>query len=134
MLSENIYTCIHSWPLQSFSQHYDLASHTTHVVCINFIHKWRDLQFEDDSERQIFWVAFSCQGLFTLRVFARNLLRGNRRRNTFFCISFWCLAWDSNPGFSSNKLTHYLLDHGDFVCLIIIVIIHSSKLLSSILL
>ena len=51
--------------------------------------------------------------LFTLRVFARNLLRGNRRRNTFR-ISFWCLAWDSNPGFSSNKPTHYLLDHGDF--------------------
>ena len=23
------------------------------------------------------------------------------------------LAWDSNPGFSSNKPTHYLLDHGD---------------------
>ena len=29
--------------------------------------------------------------LFTLRVLARNLLRGNRRRNTFR-ISFWCLA------------------------------------------
>ena len=40
--------------------------------------------------------------------------RRNRRRNTFR-ISFWCLAWDSNPGFSSNKPTHYLLDHGDFV-------------------
>ena len=51
--------------------------------------------------------------LFTLRVFTRNLLRGNRWRNTFR-ISFWCLAWDLNPGFSSNKPTHYLLDHGDF--------------------
>ena len=51
--------------------------------------------------------------LFTLRVLARNLLKGNRRKNTFR-ISFWCLAWDSNPGFSSNKPTHYLLDHGDF--------------------
>ena len=50
---------------------------------------------------------------FTLRVFARNLLRGNRRRNPFR-ISFWCLTWGSNPGFSSNKPTHYLLDHGDF--------------------
>ena len=52
--------------------------------------------------------------LFTLRVFARNLLRGNRRRNTFR-ISFWCLAWDSNRGFSSNKPTHYLLGHGDLM-------------------
>ena len=53
--------------------------------------------------------------LFTLRVFARILLRGNHRRNTFR-ISFWCPAWDSNPGFSSNKPTYYLLDHGDFEC------------------
>ena len=51
--------------------------------------------------------------LFTLRVFARNLLRGNRRRNTF-CILFWCLAWGSNPGLSSNKPKHYLLDYGDY--------------------
>ena len=29
----------------------DLLSHNTYVVCINFIHKWRDLQFNVDSER-----------------------------------------------------------------------------------
>ena len=51
--------------------------------------------------------------LFTLRVFVRNLLRRNRRRNTFR-ISFWCLAWDTNPDFSSNKPTHYPLEHGNF--------------------
>ena len=33
--------------------------------------------------------------LFTLRILARNLLRGNRRRNNYR-ISFWCLAWDMN--------------------------------------
>ena len=32
----------------------DLVSHTTCVVCVNFIHKWRDLQFKVDFERQIF--------------------------------------------------------------------------------
>ena len=73
-----------------------LVSHSTYVVCVNFIHKWRDLQFKVNSERQNFWETFD--GNF---IFARNLLRGNRRRNTF-CISFWCLAWYSNPGFSSN--------------------------------
>ena len=31
----------------------------------------------------------------------------------FFHISFWCLPWDTNPGFKSNKPTHYLLDYGD---------------------
>ena len=35
----------------------DLVSHTTYVVCVNFIHKWRDLQFEVDSEWQI-WETF----------------------------------------------------------------------------
>ena len=72
-----IYTYIHNWPLLSFSLGYDLASGTTHVVCINFISEWRDLQFNIDSERQV---------LFTLRVFTRNLLRGNLRKNIFFFI------------------------------------------------
>ena len=62
----------------------DLVSHTTYVVCVNFIHKWRDLLFKVDSERQIFFFEKLFMAiLFTLRVFARNLLRGNRRRNTF---------------------------------------------------
>ena len=36
----------------------DLVSHTTYVVSVNFIHKWRDLQFKVDSERQMFWETF----------------------------------------------------------------------------
>ena len=36
----------------------DLVSHTTYLVCVNFIHKWRDLQFKFDSEWQIFWETF----------------------------------------------------------------------------
>ena len=31
-----------------------LVSHTTYVVCVNFMHKWRELQFKVDSERQVF--------------------------------------------------------------------------------
>ena len=49
----------------------------------------------------------------TLRVFARNLLRGNRQRNTF-CILFW----GSNSGFTANKPTHFL--HGDYNLLLTI--------------
>ena len=60
----------------------DLVSHTTYVVYVNFIYKWRDLQFKVESERQIFEKVFMAI-LFTLRVFARNLLKGNRRRNIF---------------------------------------------------
>ena len=47
------YTYIHNWLLQHFSQDYGLAFRTTHVVCVNFIRGWRDLQFNFDSERQI---------------------------------------------------------------------------------
>ena len=36
----------------------ELVSHTTYVVCDNFTHKWRDLQFKVDSERRIFWETF----------------------------------------------------------------------------
>ena len=50
--------------------------------------------------------------LFILRVFARNLLTRNLRRNTF-CILFVCLVSSSNPGFISNRPTLYLLEYGD---------------------
>ena len=95
----------------------DLVSYTIYVMCVNFIHKWRDLQLKVDSERQI-WETFLGNFIFALRVFARNLLRGNRRRNTFR-ISFWCLAWDLNTGFfirprRYNKiLRHYFENHGN---------------------
>ena len=66
----------------------DLVSHTIYVVCVNFIHKWRGTySFKVDSERQIFFKKLFMAILFALRVFARNLLRGNRRGNTF-CILF----------------------------------------------
>ena len=79
---------IHNWPLQPFSW----FSHTTYLVCVNFIHKLRDLQFKVGSEPQNFLRNFSCQILFTHSVFARNLLRKNRQRNSFR-ISFWCLVF-----------------------------------------
>ena len=60
----------------------DLVSHTTHVVCINFRRKWLNLQFNVDSAQQIIWETF--HGSFNYsQIFARNLLRGNRRRNIF---------------------------------------------------
>ena len=51
-------TNIHNWPLQPFNQNYGLAFHITHVVCVNFVRKWWDLQFNVDSERQIFETLF----------------------------------------------------------------------------
>ena len=50
------YTYIHTYIIGYYnpSVRITLASHTTHVVCVNFIHEWRHLQFNVDSERQIF--------------------------------------------------------------------------------
>ena len=83
------------------------------MLFIYFIYTWRDLRFKVDSERQIFLRIFSWQFSYS-QSFARNLLRENHRRNTCRS-SFWCLAQDTNPGFSSNKPTHSLLEHGDFI-------------------
>ena len=35
-----------------------LDSHTIYVECVNFMHKWWNLQFKVDSERQIFLETF----------------------------------------------------------------------------
>ena len=43
----------------------DLVSNTIYVVCVNFIHKWRNLQFKVDSERQIFWETFHSNFIYS---------------------------------------------------------------------
>ena len=77
----------------------DLVSHTTFVVCVNFIYKWQNLQF--NSERQPFRKLFMAILFLTLRVFTRNLLRENRQRN-IFPILFWCLAWPVQLDFTNG--------------------------------
>ena len=97
---------LHTYIIDHYSQYYDLPSHTAYVVCINLIHKWQDLQFKVDSERQIFEMLFMTI-LFALRVFARNLLRGSRRRNIFMCNLIICLC--SGKMYSAKSLkTAYL--------------------------
>ena len=94
--------------LQSCSKNYNLASHSTYIVQVNFIHERRNLQFKVDSERQIFVKLFIAI-LFTLRVIARNLLRGSRRSNIFI-FTIWYLTWSLN----SSLMFKYHLDYGDF--------------------
>ena len=45
----------------------DLVSHTTYVVCVNFVHRWRELQFKVGSEPQIFWESFNCNFIYSQR-------------------------------------------------------------------
>ena len=55
---------------------------------------------------------FSWQLYFTLRVFARNLLSGNRWRNTLlFCFDVWPVT--RTLAFTSYKPIHYILEYGE---------------------
>ena len=94
-LSYFTYTYMHTYvnncSLQPFSQDYDLVSHVTYFVCVHF-YTW---VMGPTVQQQIFEKLFMAN-LFTLRVFARNLLRGSRRRNILF---IWrCLTWGLNRG------------------------------------
>ena len=125
-----IHTYIHNWSLQPFSQDYSLASHT-HVACVNFYVIGGTYSLTS-ALNDGFLRNFFMTGLCPLRVFARNLLRGNCRRNTFFHISFWCLIWDMNPGFTSNKLTRYLHSNWTMESLILLLINASSSVKSKV--
>ena len=57
--------------------------------------------------------SFSWQFYLLLRVFAKNLLRGSRRRSIFiFSLEF--LAWGLNSGLTSNKPTRLIRQHTSY--------------------
>ena len=71
-------TYIHNWSLQPFRA-IDLVSHTTNVNMYICVRTYSLKSTPNDR----FFEKLSIASLFALRFFARNLLRGNRRRNTF---------------------------------------------------
>ena len=81
--------------LVGLHQDYDLASHATYVVCINFIHKWRDLIFKVDSEHDRYLRRFPWQFYLFLESF---LLRVSRRRNIFLFLFIFRFIADVWPG------------------------------------
>ena len=109
-----IHIHIHNRPLQSFSQDYGLASHTTHVVWVNFIREWLDLQFNVDSQWQIFVNIFHGRFIYS-QSFCQKFAE---RKSPSKYISYF--NFDDWPGirthaFVSNKPTYYLLDHVNFL-------------------
>ena len=120
---------IHNWPLQHFSQDYGLAAHTTHVVCVNFIHKGRDLQFNVASQRQNFWETLSWQfylhSQFLPEIYWEEIAK---EIFLFFIFQVSHQTWGTNTqAFTSVKPTRYLLDHDDFIRKPIIVLKLSPK-------
>ena len=71
--------------------------------CLSFLKHY--FHFRNSTYSRFFFLRNFSWHLITHRVFTRNLLRGNRRRNTFR-ILFWRITWASNPSFLSNKPTH----------------------------
>ena len=79
----------------------DLVSQTTYVVCVNFIHKWRNLQFKVDSERPIVWETIHGNFIYS-QSFCQKYAERNSPKKYF-----------SSAGSSYNEPTHNLLNHGD---------------------
>ena len=82
----------------------NLVSHTTYVVFVNFIHKWRDLQFKVDSERQIFPETF--HGNFIYSQFYSSAERKSPKKYFLYFVLMSGLGIE--PWL-------YLLDYGDFI-------------------
>ena len=104
-------TYINNCPLLCLSQDYGRTSYTIHVVCVNFIHEWCQLQFEVDSECQIFFEKFFVAILFGLTEFLPEICwkKVIAEEILVFIFSFWYLTWSLNRGLTSKKTTHYLL-------------------------
>ena len=111
-------TYIHNWPLQHFSQDYGLASHTTHVVCVNFIREWwtlncGSLQFNVDSERRSFKKLFHGRFIYSQSFWQKCVEKKSPKKYfSYFIFDDWPVIWTQT--FASNKSPLYLLDHGDF--------------------
>ena len=56
-----IHTYINNWSLQPFRQDYDLASHTSYVVCVNFIHECQYDRFSETFHGNLINSQSSCQ-------------------------------------------------------------------------
>ena len=85
----HIHTYIHNWALQPFSQDYGLASNTTHIVCVNFMREWRDLQFNVDSELQIFEKLFHGNFIYSQSFYQKSAERKSLIVSTTLFLFWW---------------------------------------------
>ena len=74
-----------------------------HAVCVNFSGTYS--LTSTPTQRQIFEKLY--HGRF---IYSQSFYQKSAEGKFFFITSFWCLIWDTNPGFTSNKPTRNLLD------------------------
>ena len=75
-----IFVTIHTYKIGHWKpsvRFIDLVSHTTYVVCVNFIPKCQDLQFKVDSERQFFWENFH-----GICIYSHSFCKKSAKRNS----------------------------------------------------
>ena len=94
-IDKNLHAYIQAYVISHYNPS-DLASHTTYVAFVNFLHKWWDLLFKVDAKRQIFGKVF----MIISNYFHNFCQKSSARKlpKNYFCI-FWA--------------TNDLLDYGD---------------------
>ena len=80
--------------------HNDPACHITQVACVNFIHEWRELQFNVEKD---FFQSFS-------QSFCQKSVERKPPKKYFF---LHILFLGPEYGFTSKNPTHYPLDYGN---------------------
>ena len=85
----------------------DLASQTTYVACVNFLHKLREIQFKVDSKRQILR-DFSWQ-FYLLSEFLPQICRKEIAEKILFvfCFDVWPGARTLALHLISQHITYY---------------------------
>ena len=88
-----LYTYTHNWPLQPFNQDYCLASHTSPVVCANFICEWRDLYFLHWLRITDFWETFHGNYIYSQSFCQKSARRKSLKKYLFHIPLCWrCLT------------------------------------------
>ena len=94
-----VLTCIHTYIIGHYNLSVgiiDLISHTTYIVCVNFMHKWRNLQFKVDSERQIFWKTFNDNFIYSQSFWQKSAERKPPQKYfSYFVLMYglWLEPW-----------------------------------------
>ena len=106
MSSEKINSLLISDPYIIGYQDCDLISHDTYVLCISFMHEWRNLQFKVDFVGHIFEKPFKAILITLWLIFCKKSAERKSLKEKFpiFMLFFRCMI----QGFTSNKPIHNL--------------------------
>ena len=97
---------IHNWPLQPFSQLL-----TPLMLCALILYVSGGTYNLKCIPNNRFLRNFFMACLFYSQIFCQKSTKRKRPKN-FFLISYWCLTWNTNRGFMSNKPTK---NYGNFI-------------------